>query len=93
MGRPSYKHQKAVNAIMTKDKITVQEARAGSEKLGEEASLLDSDAIQRQVLRGDETKGDPDERDVAGAPPSEVTPQGREESKGSTSEAGGRNGG
>ena len=38
-------------------------------------------SIQRQTLRGDETKGNPDNRDHAGSADSKDTPQGREESK------------
>jgi hypothetical protein len=49
--------------------------------LGEEASLKDTDEISRQARRGDESKGDPDNRDAAGAPNSIDTPQGREEAK------------
>lgn len=52
-----------------------------AEKIADEASNRMSDEIQREVARGDETKGDPDERDVAGGPASIDTPQGREEAK------------
>ena len=50
-------------------------------KLADEASQKDEDEIQRQTLRGDETKGNPDNRDNAGSVQSDETPQGREESK------------
>ncbi len=50
-------------------------------KLSEEASQKDDDEIQRQTLRGDETKGNPDDRDIAGSVKSDETPQGREEAK------------
>ena len=50
-------------------------------KMGEEASQKDDDEIQRQTLRGDETKGNPDNRDNAGGVQSDETPQGREETK------------
>lgn len=46
-----------------------------------EGSRPDVDQIVRQTRRGDETKGDPDERDVAGAVDFEDTPRGREERK------------
>lgn len=49
--------------------------------LAAEGSQINEDEIQRQMLRGDETKGDPDERDNAGAVDSKDTPQGREEAK------------
>jgi hypothetical protein len=52
-----------------------------TEKLGDEASQKDEDEIQRQTLRGDETKGNPDNRDHAGSVETDETPQGREESK------------
>ncbi len=49
--------------------------------LADEGSLTDEDQIQRQILRGDESKGDPDERDIAGAVEAQETPHGREETK------------
>ena len=49
--------------------------------INQEASQADSDDIVRRSLRGDETKGDPDERDIAGRVRSTDTPQGREEAK------------
>jgi len=52
-----------------------------SEEIAEQASKPDHDQIFRQPLRGDETKGDPDDRDVAGAVDHEDTPHGREERK------------
>ncbi len=51
------------------------------DELAEQSSQISGDQIQRQVLRGDETKGDPDERDNAGSVDSKDTPQGREEAK------------
>lgn len=47
----------------------------------DEASHRDSDGVLRQTLRGDETKGSPDDRDIAGAVASQNTPHGREETK------------
>ncbi len=47
----------------------------------DEASHRDADGVLRQTLRGDETKGDPDERDIAGGPDHEDTAHGREETK------------
>jgi hypothetical protein len=52
-----------------------------AEKLAEEASQKDGDEIQRQMKRGDETKGDADERDDAGTVHKNDTAQGREEVK------------
>jgi len=47
----------------------------------DEASHRDPDGILRQTLRGDETKGNPDDRDNAGAADYSNTPHGREETK------------
>jgi hypothetical protein len=52
-----------------------------SDEIVEQGSLVTSDDVHRQVRRGDETVGDPNERDIAGAPPSIETPHGREEAK------------
>jgi len=42
-----------------------------AEEIGEEAAYEDETETARRMRRGDETKGDPDERDVAGAVKSE----------------------
>lgn len=52
-----------------------------AEEIIEQGSRPDADAIRRQILRGDETKGDADDRDVAGALDYEETPHGGEERK------------
>lgn len=52
-----------------------------AEKVSEEASNQESDEIYRQISRADETKGDADERDIAGSPENNETPYGREETK------------
>lgn len=48
------------------------------EKLGNESAYEDATEMSRRVLRGDESKGDADERDVAGAytddPPDNTDP-------------------
>lgn len=46
-----------------------------------ESTNQPSDEILRQMLRGDESKGDADERDIVGGVESIETPQGREEAK------------
>lgn len=51
------------------------------EEIADQASRPDYDQIYRQTRRGDESKGDPDERDVAGAMDHEDTAHGREERK------------
>lgn len=57
-----------------------------AEKLSNEATNKESDEIVRQMKRGDETKGDADERDVAGSPEKSETPHGREETKNNNQE-------
>jgi len=47
----------------------------------EQGSLVTPDEVHRNIRRGDETKGDPNSRDVAGSVKSNETPQGREEAK------------
>jgi hypothetical protein len=49
-----------------------------ADDLGEQSSYEGTTEISRRLRRGDETAGDPDERDVAGAVPTEDTPHGRE---------------
>ena len=51
------------------------------EEIAEQASKPDHEQINRQTRRGDETNGDPDARDVAGAIDFEDTPHGWEERK------------
>lgn len=51
------------------------------EEIVEEASSMEPDEITRKILRGDETEGEPDERDVAGNISTNETPHGREETK------------
>ena len=58
-----------------------QTPRLTPEEIADQASKPDHDQIYRQPLRGDETKGNPDDRDVAGATDHEDTPHGREERK------------
>ena len=50
-------------------------------EIADESTNKPADETLREVLRGDESKGDADERDVAGSPDSIDTPQGREEAK------------
>ena len=51
------------------------------QELADEASQKNVDEIQRETLRGDETEGDANERDIAGNADRNETPQGREEAK------------
>lgn len=61
----------------------MQSKRQGwdSDEIAEEASQKDEDEIQREMKRGDETKGNPNERDDAGAVKESETAHGREEKK------------
>ncbi len=54
------------------------------EDISNEASLKETDEIQRESLRGGETEGDADNRDIAGSSATKDTPQGREEAKNDT---------
>lgn len=60
-------------------KINVTRQGWSADKVSAEASQIDEDEIQRKFLRGDETKGNPDERDHAGTVKTDETPQGRKE--------------
>ncbi len=65
-----------------RDEITdVNREGWGIEQMTDEATNKSSDETLRQVLRGDETKGDADERDIIGGVNSNETPHGREEAK------------
>ena len=55
--------------------------RVTADEIVEQGSVITPDEVHRQIRRGDESKGDPDARDVAGGPDPNETPQGREESK------------
>lgn len=52
-----------------------------AEKVSKEAVNQSPDETVRQMLRGDETEGEADNRDIAGSPDKTETPQGREEAK------------
>ena len=52
-----------------------------AEKVAEEATNKESDEVVREMLRGDATEGDADERDIVGSPDSKDTAHGREETK------------
>lgn len=52
-----------------------------AEEISKESHPVNEDEIKRQILRGDETKGDADKRDIVGSSDSKDTPQGREEAK------------
>jgi hypothetical protein len=64
-----------------KHKTSQSTAKLTPQEIADQASKPDQDQIFRQPRRGDESKGDPDDRDVAGALDHEDTPHGREERK------------
>ncbi len=66
--------------------------RSEIKDISDEASHRDPDGILRQTLRGDESKGDANERDAAGATKFEDTPHGREETKNDKAGAANQNG-
>jgi len=66
--------------------------RWDADDLGTEASQMDEDEVRRRMRRGDETSGDTESRDAAGAPASIDTPHGREESKNDEPGAANQNG-
>jgi len=80
--------------------LSVEDAADGSDRPGrseikditDEASHRDPDGVLRQTLRGDETEGDADKRDIAGATAFEDTPHGREETKQDKAGAANQNG-
>lgn len=49
--------------------------------LHEESSYQNAEDTLRRTLRGNENKGNPDERDIVGSVDSDETPHGREEIK------------
>ncbi len=67
--------------IKTENMSDVEKQGWSAEKISAEASNKESDEIVRQIVRGDETEGDADERDIAGSADNTETPQGREETK------------
>src|SRR5215213_9871397 len=83
-----------------RESLSTEEAAEGLDRPGrseikditDEASHRDTDGVLRQTLRGDETKGDADARDVVGSTRSEDTPHGREETKNDKAGAANQNG-
>lgn len=74
MNQPNKLNEQKQNA----DRETQKIERDGftAEEIGEEASYDDETETAQRMRRGDETKGDPDERDVVGAVKSEdVAPE------------------
>lgn len=59
----------------------VEREEWNARELADQSPYLMTDEVQRQMLRGDETKGSPDDRDVVGSVDSNETPHGRKETK------------
>ncbi len=59
----------------------VKREQWNAQDLANEATNMSSDEITREMLRGDETQGNPDERDIVGGVASKDTPHGRKETK------------
>ena len=84
----------------SRDGFSLSEIEEGLDRPGRDeiegitgaSSHADLDATMRQMRRKDETKGDPDARDVAGATKFEDTPHGREETKQDKAGAANQNG-
>ncbi len=56
-----------------------QQDNFNAEELGEQSIYEDTTDMLRQMSRGDETKGDPDSRDAAGARHPKDTEEGRQD--------------
>lgn len=65
----------------TEEMADVERDDWNAKEIADESVNKPADETMREVLRGDESQGDPDERDVVGNPDSIDTPQGREEAK------------
>lgn len=74
------------------DNGTERPGNSSVEEITEQSSYRDADAMLRQTLRGDESRGDADERDIAGATEFNDTPHGREEAKNDKAGAANQNG-
>jgi hypothetical protein len=79
-GRNFYR---TLQKFMKKDKMaqTENKEELTISEIAEESSYEGESEIKRRVLRGDETEGDADDRDVVGSVKSKDTWQGREEAK------------
>lgn len=67
-----------------KENEEIQDVERGDwsvKQVADESANQPADETLRQFLRGDETEGDADKRDIVGSSDSIDTPQGREEAK------------
>ncbi len=60
------------------EETKVEKEGWSADDLGEQSTYEGATEISRRLRRGDESVGDPDERDVAGATPESDMPHGRE---------------
>lgn len=58
---------KKQNADRDREAQQIERNGFTAEEIGEQSAYEDETETARRMRRGDETKGDPDERDVAGA--------------------------
>ncbi len=66
------------NGRSDSEETNVKREGWSADDLGEQSTYEGTTEISRRLRRGDETAGDPDERDVAGAIPEKDMPHGRE---------------
>ncbi len=66
------------NARNEAGEIEVKKEGWSADELGEQSTYEGTTEISRRLRRGDESVGDPDERDVAGDIPQKDMPHGRE---------------
>jgi hypothetical protein len=66
------------NGRSDSEETNVKKEEWSADDLGEQSTYEGTTEISRRLRRGDETVGDPDERDVAGAIPEKDMPHGRE---------------
>ena len=80
MPKKKSKTAKLVKQDARKDPEVSQSKKEGwsAEELGEQSSYEGTTEISRRLRRGDESVGDPNARDVAGAIPEKDMPHGRE---------------
>lgn len=74
----------------TENNPNVEREEWNNKDLGKESVNQTNEETLRQILRGDEQKGNPNERDVTGYASINETPQGREEAKHDTNEERGK---
>lgn len=62
---------KIENEVVTDEveKTNIEREGWQADELGEQSAYQDSTEFARQIVRGDESKGDPDKRDIAGSIP------------------------